>query len=92
MLLMDLEPYEKCRVVGVVKRLRVDPREELIEITINDGTGQVGARWTIRWPIPQLALAPGTAVVLDGVAAIGSDGRLVLLEPGFQAITYSATA
>jgi len=91
-LLMDLEPYEKCRVVGVVKRLRVDPREELIEITINDGTGQVGARWMIRRPIPQLALAPGTAVVLDGVAAIGSDGRLVLLEPGFQAIPYSASA
>ena len=91
-MLMDLEPYEKCRVVGVVKRLRVDPREELIEITINDGTGQVGARWMIRRPIPQLALAPGTAVVLDGVAAIGSDGRLVLPEPGFQVITYSATA
>ena len=89
---MDLEAYEKCRVVGVVKRLRVDPREELIEITINDGTGEVGARWTIRRLIPQLALAPGTAVVLDGVAATGSDGRLVLLEPGFQAIPYSATA
>jgi hypothetical protein len=90
--LIDLEPYEKCRVVGVVNSLRMDPREELIEITINDGTGEVGARWMIQRPIPQLALAPGTAVVLDGVAAIGNDGRLVLLEPGFQAIPYSASA
>jgi len=89
---MDLEPYEKCRVVGVVERLRVDPREGLIEITIDDGTGEVGARWMIRRLVPQLALAPGTAVVLDGVAAIGNDGRLVLLEPGFRTIPYSASA
>jgi hypothetical protein len=91
-LLMDLEPYEKCRVVGVVTRLRVDPREGLIEITIDDGTGEVGARWTIRRPMRQLALAPGTAVVLDGVAAVGNDDRLVLLEPGFHTIPYSTSA
>ena len=89
---MDLEPYEKCRVVGVVERLRVDPREGLIEITIDDGTGEVDARWMIRRLVPQLALAPGTAVVLDGVAAIGNGGRLVLLEPGFRTIPYSASA
>ena len=90
--LMDLEPYEECRVVGVVNSLRMDPREGLIEITINDGTGEVSARWMIQRPIPQLALAPGTAVVLDGVATIGNDSRLLLLEPGFQAIPYSAPA
>jgi hypothetical protein len=89
--LIDLEPYEKCRVVGVVERLRVDPHQGLIRITISDGTGEVGASWTIRRPIRQLALAPGTAVVLDGVAAIGNDGRPVLLEPGFQTIPYSAS-
>jgi len=88
--LVDLEPYEKCRVVGVVKRLRVDPHEGHIEVTINDGTGQVAARWSIRRPAPELAIGPGMAVVLDGVAAMGDDGRLTLKEPGFQAIPYLA--
>jgi hypothetical protein len=89
--LIDLEPYETCRVVGVVKSLRVDPHEGHVEITINDGTGQVAARWTIRRHTPQLALAPGTAVVLEGAAAIGNDGRLALLEPGFQAIANAVS-
>ena len=89
--LIDLEPYEKCRVVGVVKRLRVDPHQGHVEVTINDGTGEIAARWTIRRQASQLALAPATAVVLDGVAAVGDDGRLTLLEPGFEAIPYLAS-
>jgi hypothetical protein len=89
--LIDLEPYEKCRVVGVVKRLSVDPHHGYIEVTINDGTGQVAARWAIRAHAPQLALAPRTAVVLDGVAVVGDDGRLTLVEPGFETITYLAS-
>ena len=89
--LIDLEPYEKSRVVGVVKSLRVDPVEGYIEVTINDGTGQAAARWSIRRPAPELAIAPGIAVALDGVAAVGDDGRLTLQEPGFQAIPYPAS-
>ena len=89
--LSDLEPYEKCRVAGVVKRLRVDPHHGYIEVTINDGTGQVPARWTLREPAPQLALTPGTAVVLDGVATVGDEGRLTLLEPGFRTTIYLAS-
>jgi len=89
--LVDLKPYERCRVVGVVKRLRVDPLHGYIEVTIDDGTGQVAARWAIRGHDPQLALAPRTAVVLDGVAVVGDDGQLTLLEPGFQMIPYLAS-
>lgn len=89
--LIDLEPNERCRVVGVVKSLRLDPDEGYIEITINDGTGQVAARWSIRRPAPELAIGPGMAVVLDGVAAVEGDGRLTLQEPGFQAIPYLAS-
>ena len=89
--LVDLEPYEKCRVVGVVKRLRVDPHHGHIEVTINDGTGQVAARWTTGGHAPQLALVPGTAVLLDGVAVVGGDGRPTLLEPGFETIAYLAS-
>jgi hypothetical protein len=86
--LIDLEPYERCRVVGVVRSLRVDPVEGCIEVTIDDGTGQVAARWSIRRPAPELAIGPGMAVLLDGVAVVGDDGRLTLQEPGFQAIPY----
>ena len=89
--LVDLEPYERCRVVGLVEKLRVDPHQGHIEVMIDDGTGQVTARWAIRDQAPQLALAPRTAVVLDGVAVVGDDGQLTLLEPGFQAITYLAS-
>ena len=88
--LVDLEPYEECRVVGVVKRLSVDPHHGHIEVTIDDGTGQVAARWTIEGHAPQLALAPGTAVLLEGVAA-RDDGRLTLLEPEFETVTYLAS-
>ena len=84
--LIDLEPYEKCRLAGVVKRLRVDPHQGHIEATINDGTGEVAARWAIRRQAPELALAPGTAVVLDGVVEVGDDGRPALLEPGVRTI------
>ena len=89
--LIDLEPYERCRVVGVVKSLHLDPTEGYIEITINDGTGQVAARWSLRRPALELAIGPGMAVVLDGVAAMGEDGRLTLQEPGFQVISYLAS-
>lgn len=90
-LLADLKPYERCRVVGVVKRLRVDPQQGQIEVTIDDGTGQVIARWAIRDQAPQLALIPRTVVVLDGFAVAGVDDRLTLFEPGFETITYLAS-
>ena len=58
--LADLKPYERCRVVGVVKRLRVDPQQGQIEVTIDDGTGQVTARWAIRGQPPARAHAPNS--------------------------------
>ncbi len=89
--LIDLKPYERCRVVGVVKRLRVDPQQGQIEVTIDDGTGQVTARWATRDQAPQLALIPRTVVILDGFAVAGDDGRLTLFEPGFETITRFAS-
>ncbi len=89
--LADLKPYERCRVVGIVKRLRVDPQQGQIEVTIDDGTGQVTARWAIRGQAPQLALTPRTVVVLEGITVARDDGRLTLLEPGFETITYLAS-
>lgn len=84
--LMDLEPYECCRVVGLVKRLKVDPANGHLDATVTDGTGEVVARWSIRRPTPELAMVPGRAVALEGVATVGDDGRLILQEPDFQTI------
>lgn len=86
--LIDLEPYESCRVVGIVERLRIDPRDGHIEAEITDGTDSLVARWSIRRPTPELAVVPGRAVVLEGVAGVGDDGRLILEEPAFETIPW----
>lgn len=84
--LLDLEPYQSCRVVGVVQQLRVDPVNRHIEVTITDGTGELVAHWAIRRPTPQLAVAPGRGVVLEGVPIVGRDGALVVRDPAFETI------
>lgn len=81
----DVEPYEPCRVAGVVERMRLDPLEGSLDVLISDGTGVTSARWHIRRPTPQLALAPGRGVVLDGPSTLASDGSVVFEEPTFQA-------
>jgi hypothetical protein len=86
--LIDLQPYELCRIAGVVERLRLDPGGGLIEATVSDGTGEVTARWSIRRPTPELAVSPGRAVVLEGIAVVGRDGELILSEPTFEIVHF----
>lgn len=91
-LIIDLSAYEVCRVAGVVQRLRLDPVNGLVEVTLADGTAAISARWTIRRPTPQLALAPGRGVVLTGVTSVGPKGDVVLTEPNFVVVRTEATA
>jgi hypothetical protein len=91
MWIIDLQPYEHGRVVGVVRRLRVDPADGCIEATVSDGTGEVAARWPIRASACELAAAPGTAVLLEGVAVPGKGGKLTLQEPELQIIPGPAS-
>jgi hypothetical protein len=88
----DLNPYEPCRVAGLVERLLIDPQSGVIEISITDGTGSVIAQWAIRRPTPELAATPGRAIVVDGVAAIGADGELVIQEPRFETLPFPEVA
>jgi hypothetical protein len=87
----DLEAYETCRVVGVVKKLTIDPLRGSIEATVTDGTGWVVARWSTRRPAPQLGVVPGRGVLLEGVPIAAEDG-LVLIDPRFHIVSLSADA
>ncbi len=86
---IDLEAYERSRVVGVVERLTVDPLRGSIEATVTDGTSWVVARWSIRRPTPQLGVLPGRGVLLEGVPIPGDRG-LVMVDPSFELIELPA--
>jgi hypothetical protein len=90
--LVDLGPYEACRVAGIVERLRIDPSAGVIEGSVSDGTASVVAQWSISRPTPQLAVTPGRAVLLEGVAGIGLDGELALWNPSFQPVSFPEVA
>lgn len=90
--LVDLEPYERCRVVGVVERLRLDPGRGHLQATITDGTGEVAARWPIRTPPAEVAVAPGRAVVLEGFAVVAYEGALMLEDPSFRIVAFPEVA
>ena len=85
----NLEPYELCVVAGIVRRLRIDPIAGVIEICVADRNGWVAAFWDITRPTPQLALAPGTDVVLEGMTVVDAAGRVSLREPTFQVFRFA---
>jgi len=81
-----VEVYRSCRVAGVVQRLRIDPRTAVIEATITDTAAQLRAQWRIRQPAPQLRAAPGSGLILEGVARVDPSGELVMIEPSFEIV------
>ena len=81
-----VEVHRSCRVAGVVQRLRIDPRAAAIEVTITDATTRLRARWRIRHPAPQLRAAPGSGLILEGVARVDPSGDLVMVEPSFEIV------
>lgn len=83
--IVDLEPYEPARVAGLVVRMRIAPLDGSVDAWIWDGTGEVLARWQIRRPTPELAVAPGRFVLVTGVPRTGED-VLVILEPVFEVV------
>lgn len=90
-LVMDLEPYEACRVAGVIERLTVDPVAGHIEASVTDGTGRITARWAIRRLAPETACVPGRLVVIEGVPIVGDDD-LVINEPHFELVASDQVA
>jgi hypothetical protein len=76
----------RCRVAGVVQNIRIDPREGtgLIEATINDGTGQMVARWLGRSSLHGITL--GTGLIMQGMAGRGEHDEFVILNPEYELI------
>lgn len=89
--IIDLEPYEVCRVAGVIERLSLDPIGGHVDVSVTDGTDRVIARWAIRRPTPQLACVPERLVVIDGVPIAGDD-CLMIIEPGFELVDPAQVA
>lgn len=83
--LIDIKPYEPCRVAGIVVRWRIDPTEGYIEATLFDGTGELLARWpSINRPSPLRVSSEGRGLVLEGVPAVGPRGEIMMLDPRFR--------
>lgn len=89
--IIDVEPYEACRVAGVIERLTLDPVAGYMDVSVTDGTDRIIARWAIQRPTPQLVCVPGRLVVIDGVPATGDD-CLVMLEPDFELVVAPQVA
>ena len=82
--LVDLEPYEVCRGAGLIERIRLDPQTGVLEAWVTDGTASVVAQWSLDRSMGPESIAAGRAVVLEGAAAVGPDGGLVLRNPAFE--------
>ena len=84
---IDIDPYEACRVAGHVTRLVIDPLRDRIEVTVTDGTGELTAGWAIERPAPQLVLGPGRRVLLEGLSLIDHEGNAHLEQPDFRVVS-----
>jgi hypothetical protein len=74
---------QRVKLAGMVRRITVRPIEgfEALEVVLDDGTGEVSARWLGRRSIPGLVL--GSRLVIDGV--IGEDqGVRRVVNPTFE--------
>jgi len=74
------------RVAGVIQNIRIDPGEGTgtIEATIDDGTGQMVARWLGRSSLKGIRL--GTGLIMEGIAGRGEGDELVILNPHYELV------
>ncbi|MFM8866864.1 MAG: OB-fold nucleic acid binding domain-containing protein [Ilumatobacteraceae bacterium] len=78
----DLEPRNRVRVCGEVKRMTIKPRSGIpsTEITINDGTGQVVVVFSGRRHVA--GIEHGKCLRIEGVA-FSDKNDLVFLNPAY---------
>ena len=73
-------------MAGVVRQLRLDLGAGVIEVTITDGSTSLGARWAITQQVPQLRAAPGSGLILEGIARLDERGEMLMVEPAFEIV------
>jgi hypothetical protein len=80
-------PEPTASVAGVVRNIRIDPREGTgsIEATITDGTGQMAAKWLGRSSMSGIQL--GDDLIMQGASGVGEHGELVILNPEYELCT-----
>jgi hypothetical protein len=73
----------RAKVAGMVRRITVRPVQgfQALEVVLDDGTGELSARWLGRRTIPGLVL--GSQLVIDGVAG-REHGTLRMVNPTFE--------
>lgn len=79
----ELPLRQRAKVAGMVRRITVRPVQgfQALEVVLDDGTGELSARWLGRRAIPGLVL--GSRLVVEGVA--GRDhGSLRMVNPTFE--------
>lgn len=82
----EVVPRERCLVAGVIRNIRIDPREGRgsIEATIIDGSGSMVAKWLGRPSVSGITL--GMGLVMEGIAGKGARGTLVILNPEYRLV------
>lgn len=80
----DLTPRCDCKAVGVIQKIRIDPRAGTgsVEVTLDDGTGKLLARWLGRRKLNGIALGMGLEVEAIAGGHAGED--LVVLNPSYR--------
>lgn len=78
-----LAPRQRGRCVGIVKAIRMDPGEAL-DVTVEDGSGTLVARWPHRTELGGLEL--GSGLRLEGTVAEDHDGTRRMLNPAWAPI------
>jgi len=80
----DIAPRCGCRAVGVIQKIRIDPRTGTgsVEVTLDDGTGRLLARWLGRSKLNGIALGKGLEV--EATAGDHAGDELVVLNPSYR--------
>jgi hypothetical protein len=83
----QIDARDRVKVAGVIRNIRIDPREGSgsIEVTIFDGTGELVAKWLGRKTLSGIRLGEG--LVIEGIAGTSSDQRLVVLNPEYELVS-----
>lgn len=84
--LAEVKPRGRSVVAGVIRSIRIDPREGRgsIEATIIDGTGEMVAKWLGRPSLSGIAL--GMGLVMEGIVGEDQDGNRVILNPDYRLV------